>query len=82
MRGAHLGKVEMAMADPRQEVLIDYMNWRGERRQRRVRPTSFAFENSEWHHDTQWIMHAVDLETMSNREFAMKDIHSWKVVGS
>jgi predicted DNA-binding transcriptional regulator YafY len=63
---------------PGEEVLIDYTNHRGERRWRRVRPVRIAFESSKWHHDTQWIMHAVDVEMAANREFAMKDIHAWK----
>lgn len=65
------------MADPREEVLIDYTNWRGERSTRRIRPLSVAFENSQWHPSTQWILHAVDIERGATREFAMKDIHSW-----
>lgn len=69
------------MSDPNQEVLIDYTNWRGERRWRRVRPLRIEFENSEWHHETQWILHAVDVEMAANREFAMKDIHEWKRLG-
>lgn len=63
-------------------VLIDYTNWRGERRWRRIVPKSVQFENSEWHHETQWILHAVDIEVGATREFAMKDIHAWKAVGS
>lgn len=66
------------MSEPREEVMIDYTNWHGERRWRRVRPLRMSFENSEWHHDTQWIMHAIDVEYAAVREFAMKDIHAWK----
>lgn len=66
---------------PGQEVLIDYTNWRGERRWRRVVPQRIEFENSEWHHETQWIMHAVEVDLAAQREFAMKDIHAWKPVG-
>lgn len=62
-------------------VLIDYTNWRGERRWRRIVPQSVQFENSEWHPETQWILHAVDIEEGAAREFAMKDIHAWKAVG-
>lgn len=69
------------MADPREEVLIEYTNYRGERRWWRIRPVNVAFENSEWHPDTQWILHAVDVEMAANREFAMKDILAWKPVG-
>ncbi len=65
------------MSDPRENVLIDYTNYRGERRQRLIRPLSTTFENSAYHPDTQWILTAVDVERGVVREFAMKDIHSW-----
>ncbi|UYO50316.1 WYL domain-containing protein [Rhodopseudomonas palustris] len=62
------------------EALIDYTNWRGERRWRRIVPLRIVFQNSEWHPAPQWIMHAVDVETGAIREFAMKDIHEWKPI--
>lgn len=66
------------MADPRQAVLIDYTNWRGERAVRHIRPTGrAAFENNEWHHETQWLLEAVDLDTGETRQFALSSIHSW-----
>lgn len=65
------------MGDLRQQVIIDYTNWRGERGLRRIIPLSIQFENSEWHPDTQWILHAVDVERGATREFAMVSIHSW-----
>jgi predicted DNA-binding transcriptional regulator YafY len=68
------------MGTPREEVLIDYTNYHGERSKRLVRPLSVAFENSEWHPDTQWILHAIDVERGETREFALKDIHSWEPV--
>jgi predicted DNA-binding transcriptional regulator YafY len=69
------------VADPKQEVLIDYTNWRGERAMRRIRPLgTVTFENNEWHPETQWLLEAVDLETMSNRTFAMANIHSWRSI--
>lgn len=70
------------MADPRQITLIDYTNWRGERAMRRIRPLRLVFENNEWHPETQWLLEAVDLDTMSSRTFAMANIHSWKTIGS
>jgi predicted DNA-binding transcriptional regulator YafY len=63
------------VADP--EVVIDYTNWRGERSLRRIRPLAIAFENNEWHPETQWLLEAVDLEKGENRTFAMNNIHSW-----
>ena len=65
------------MADPKQEVEIDYTNWRGERSKRRIRPVSIRFENSDWHPETQWVIEAVDIEKGEVRNFAMRDIHSW-----
>lgn len=69
------------MADPAQEVTIDYTNWRGVRSYRRVRPLRIVFENNEWHMQTQWIMYAVDLEKGEERALAMDSIHSWKPTG-
>lgn len=66
------------MADPREEVVIDYTNYRGKRAIRRIRPIRIAFENSEWHTDTQWIVHALDVDRGELREFAMQDIHTWQ----
>ncbi|MDB5177555.1 MAG: hypothetical protein JWN75_1223 [Candidatus Saccharibacteria bacterium] len=45
---------------------------------RLIRPIRIAFENSEYHPDTQWILHALDFDDGKVvKEFAMKDIHSW-----
>lgn len=65
------------MADPRKEVLIDYTNWRGERSTRRIIPLSIAFENNEWHPESQWLLEAVDVEKGDVRTFAMQNIHCW-----
>lgn len=70
------------MADPRQEVTIDYTNWRGVRSYRRVRPLRIVFENNEWHQDTTWIMYAIDIEKNEERGFAMDSIHSWNPTGA
>ena len=65
------------MADPRQEVIIDYTNHRGVRTVRGIRPLYVAFENNEWHPETQWLLYAVCLRSNDVRTFAMKNIHSW-----
>lgn len=67
------------MADPMQEVLIDYTNWRGERSVRRIRPLRIVFENNEWHPDTQWLLEAVDLQKGEERTFALSNIHTWRI---
>jgi predicted DNA-binding transcriptional regulator YafY len=59
-------------------VLIDYTNWRGERRVRRVLPLNFVYRANEWHKEEQWIMTAHDLDSDEERQFALAGIHSWK----
>lgn len=65
---------------PEQDVIIDYTNHRGERRERRVRPTLLRFEESEYHPGVQWLLWAWDCEKNSVRTFAMKDVHAWRPV--
>ena len=59
-------------------VIIDYTNWRGERRKREIIPYRIDFENTEWHPDTQWLLEAFDCEDGEVKQFAMKDIHGWE----
>lgn len=65
------------MADPIRNVIIDYTNWRGERALRLIHPLSIAFENSEWHPETQWMLLAVDVDKGCERSFALRNIHAW-----
>lgn len=61
------------------EVVIDYTNWKGVRRKRRVTPVgSMVFTYNEWHPEQQWLMIAIDSDTGEKRFFALKDIHSWE----
>lgn len=63
------------------EVEIDYTNWRGERRIRRILPTGeIAFKDTPSHPEVQWLLEAVDPEDNKTKWFAMKDIHSWRPV--
>lgn len=66
------------MTSPRDEVLISYTNWRQERRERRVLPLRMWVGTSPWHSERQWFVQATDCETGEQRDFALKDIHSWK----
>ena len=60
-------------------VFLDYTNWKGERRTRRVTPITVDFTSTEWHPEPQWLLTALDLDKGGEvRTFAMKDIHSWK----
>jgi predicted DNA-binding transcriptional regulator YafY len=62
------------------EVVIDYTNWRGHRAERRIRPLDLRFGSSQWHLTDQWLLHALDVDKDEIREFAMRDIHSWRQV--
>jgi predicted DNA-binding transcriptional regulator YafY len=58
-------------------VTIDYTNWRGQRSTRVILPKRIAFKKSEWHPEAQWVVTAYDYGKEAERDFAMKDIHSW-----
>ena len=59
-------------------VIIDYTNWRGERRERKIVPQCIAFESTKYHPGQQWLLVATDLEKGERRTFAMDSIHSWR----
>ena len=61
-------------------IVIDYTNWRGERRRRRVKPVRFFYGEVSWHPGPQWLMDAIDLDRTDDdrlRTFALSGIHSW-----
>lgn len=61
-------------------VEIDYTNWRGERRVRRVEPLYIVWETeNHWHPQPQWLLYAEDADG-ARKAFAMNNIHSWKQV--
>lgn len=62
---------------PKEQVWIDYTNHRGERAFRRIHPLRLSFENNEWHHDSQWLIEAMDMEKSAVRTFSLSTIHDW-----
>lgn len=64
--------------DRQQAVTVLYRNYRGEIRERRIRPIDIKFDSNEWHPTPQWLMDVIDLETGRERTFAMKDIRDWR----
>lgn len=65
------------------EVLLDYTNYRGERRRRYVLPVALLWypDGTEWHKGPQWVLQAKDLEDGGKiKGFAMSNIHSWQPV--
>jgi predicted DNA-binding transcriptional regulator YafY len=67
--------------NPELVVEIEYVNLRGEQSSRRIVPHAIHFGSSEWHPEPQWLLHAEDLRKGERRDFAMKDIKSWKPAG-
>lgn len=76
--------------DMSQFVVIDYTNWKGNRRERSIRPIELFFGiNERYHPKKQWLLKAIDLEDHEmevseteakpkTKDFAMSNIHSWK----
>ena len=58
-------------------VTIDYTNWRGERRNRRVRPERMFFGPTQWHSDPCWHLEAMDMDINETRMFALHLVHGW-----
>lgn len=62
-------------------VLIDYTNWRGERRKRYVIPIAIRATATKHHPEKQWILKAIDCEKKVGEDnikyFALRDIHAF-----
>ena len=57
-------------------VVIDYINWKGERSLRAILPESLSFGSNEWHPKPQWLLRAFDVEKAAWRDFAVSDIQN------
>ena len=69
------------MTDQKRRVELDYTNWRGERRIRRVVPNGcMTFESNAWHPEPQWLMWATDEKGEDLKGYAVAGIHSCKPV--
>ncbi|WP_262027590.1 WYL domain-containing protein [Microvirga sp. Mcv34] len=61
-------------------VWIDYTNYRKERGIRTIVPLRLEYRESEYHKadGEQWILVGWDPAKEAERDFAMKDVHSWE----
>jgi predicted DNA-binding transcriptional regulator YafY len=59
-------------------VVIDYTNWRGERRERLVVPERLYFGSSPWHEGEQWLLEAADVASGETKTFAMSGVRGWR----
>lgn len=61
--------------DPSRVVIIDYTNWRSERRSRPVVPQRVWFGQSDYHEGPQWFLEALDCESGDVKDFALSSMH-------
>ena len=63
------------------EVTIDYVNYRGERGSRLIRPVggSLGLGSNEWHPEPQWLFTALDIERNVERTCALAGILRWQI---
>jgi predicted DNA-binding transcriptional regulator YafY len=58
-------------------VTINYTNWKGITADREILPIKIFYGHTPWHKDDQWLLRALDIAKGEERDFALKDIHSW-----
>jgi len=58
----------------KEELIFNYVNWKGEEGQRRVSPVRVWFGATEFHVSRQWFMLAYDLDKKQMRDFTIKDM--------
>lgn len=54
-------------------ISVDYINWRGKTRTRKIIPLSIAFGSTKYHQEPQWLLTAIDTEDKIEKQFALKD---------
>lgn len=59
-------------------VYVDYTNWKGERRIRRIMPVSLKYGATPYHSPYQWLLEAVDIDDGHKwKFFALSGFHRW-----
>lgn len=58
-------------------VIIDYLNWKGERRLRKITPIRIFYGKTPYHPQEGWMMDAWDEEKQAMRTFSMACIYKW-----
>ena len=69
--------VPATVDNPTRVVMIDYTNWRNERRVRSIKPIEIIWGCSEWHPVNQYLLRAKDMEDGKVKDFTMSGIHAW-----
>ena len=57
-------------------MVVDFTNWRGERRTRRFLPTgAVEFGSTNWHPEPHYYMPCLDMETGETRDCPLANFH-------
>jgi predicted DNA-binding transcriptional regulator YafY len=70
----------MILSNKHIHLLIDYTNYKGERKQYKILPDRIEYTSNEWHPEEQYILYAFDIERTVHRTFALNNIHSMKTI--
>ena len=58
-------------------VILDYTNYKGVRRPRRVRVVRLYYGSTDYHPLPGYLLEAVDTESGQTRTFSMNHVHGW-----
>ena len=53
---------------------FEYINWKGEKGVRNVKPIKIWYGKTKFHKSKQWLLKAVDVDKNAERDFALKDV--------
>lgn len=82
MRFSELTIAEVEELLKQKEFLIDYTNWKGKRKWRRVMPGRISWDISPFHSERglSLFLNAIDVEECCSRDFLIEDIHDVQLV--
>lgn len=64
--------------DPKQPAVIDFVNWKGKQRKRRISPVGdLVFLATDYHPEDQWQIPAICHEDGKLKYFPLNNIKSW-----
>lgn len=61
-------------------TVLDYTNYKGDRKKRAVIPLKVRFESNNEYHGVSWILEAYDVNKRRVRSFDIKQIHNPEVL--
>lgn len=70
-----LPKKHEGLCDLLPTVLVEYTNWKGNRRKRRIAPTGMVVHQAtEWHKLPEWLFEVIDCEDGKQKLFAISGV--------